>query len=208
MMRQHGNKGGVLIPLLLVANLMMLAAVYVTVLPNFRGPDPGGVTLPEAEGPGPEDPSALSTSQRPALEDFQWYLDGVLYDGVPADGVKMYSPGDITGGWKGLIIYDPDNLAGENALEFLNVNIEGSAESLILTLDWYLMFIAGAEESLDETDMEDGVYQGQWEGGSMWASGAGTIHLDRFYTKDGSQYAVGTLDTPDGVPALMALVRP
>ena len=44
--------------------------------------------------------------------------------------------------------------------------------------------------------------------GGLWASGAGTIRLTQFYEKNGKQYAIGTMDTPDGIPALVALVRP
>ena len=56
--------------------------------------------------------------------------------------------------------------------------------------------------------MEDSVFLGKWENGGLWASGAGTIRLTQFYEQSGKQYAIGTMDTPDGIPALVALVRP
>ena len=34
------------------------------------------------------------------------------------------------------------------------------------------------------------------------------LHLTQFYELNRKQYAVGTMDTPDGIPALVALVRP
>ena len=77
-----------------------------------------------------------------------------------------------------------------------------------LTLDWYLMFISGQGEGFDETDMEDTVFSGKWENGGLWASGAGTIRLTQFYELNGKQYAIGTMDTPDGIPAFIGLVRP
>ncbi len=40
------------------------------------------------------------------------------------------------------------------------------------------------------------------ESGGLWASGAGTIRLTLFYELNRMQYAVGTMDTPDGIPAL------
>lgn len=70
------------------------------------------------------------------------------------------------------------------------------------------MIISGEEHILDETDMEDTVFYGKWEKGGLWASGPGTIRLTRFYEWGVKQYAVGTVDIPDGVPAVMALVRP
>jgi hypothetical protein len=93
-------------------------------------------------------------------------------------------------------------------MEFLNIALAGTAESLSLTLDWYQIFWANEGESFDESDMEDSVFLGKWENGGLWASGAGTIHLTQFYELNRKQYAVGTMDTPDGIPALVALVRP
>lgn len=116
--------------------------------------------------------------------------------------------GLLTGGWKGLIIYDPNNEYDSGAMEFLNVTFAVTAESLSLTLDWYQIFWTNEGESFDETDMEDGIFIGKWESGGLWASGAGTIRLTQFYELHGKQYAVGTMDTPDGTPALVALVRP
>ncbi len=150
----------------------------------------------------------LSTEERPDLQDFLWYTEDVTYDGVPSDANIIDNIGQLTGSWKALIIYDPNNEYDAGAMEFLNVALAGAAESLSLTLDWYQIFWANEGDSFDETDMEDGVFLGKWENGSLWASGAGTIHLTQFYELNGKQYAVGTMDTPDGTPALVALVRP
>ena len=150
----------------------------------------------------------LSTDKRPDLGDFLWYTEDVFYDGVPADIAVIDGFNHLIGGWKGLIIYDPDNIAGENAMEFLNVNIAGTEGDLMLTLDWYLIFISSEESGFDETDMEDSEFGGKWENGGLWASGPGTIHLTEFYELNNKQYAVGTMDTPDGIPAFIALVRP
>ncbi len=154
-------------------------------------------------------PSAdLSTYSRPDLGDFLWYTEDVFYEGVPADIAVIDDFSYLTGGWKGLIIYDPDNIAGENAMEFLNVNMSGIEGNLTLILDWYLIFISSEESGFDESDMEDSVFDGKWEDGGLWASGPGTIRLTDFYELNNKQYAVGTMDTPDGIPAFIALVRP
>ncbi len=149
----------------------------------------------------------LSTEERPDLGDFLWYTEDVLYNGVPSDANIIDNIGPLTGSWKALIIYDPNNEHNSSAMEFLNIALAGAAESLSLTLDWYQIFWANEGESFDETDMEDGVFLGKWENGGLWASGAGTIRLTQFYKQSGKQYAVGTMDTPDGTPALVALVR-
>jgi hypothetical protein len=220
-----------LIAVLIAANLLMLVIGILIIPPNLRSADGKDSPVPETEQTAPITPSpeeetppatkesgsipapevtgvSLSTEERPDLEDFLWYTEDVAYDGVPSDANIIDNIGSLTGSWKALIIYDPNNEYDAGAMEFLNVALAGAAESLSLTLDWYQIFWANEGESFDETDMEDGVFSGKWENGGLWASGAGTIRLTQFYEQNGKQYAVGTMDTPDGTPALVALVRP
>ncbi len=150
----------------------------------------------------------MSTNERPDLGDFLWYLDGVLYNGVPEGAVTMDNLNSLMGGWKALIYYDPYYEYDSSAYDFLNISIDGTADRLSLTLDWYLIFWSWESESFDLTDMEDSVFIGKWENGGLWASGPGTIYLDYFYSLGDKQYAIGTMDTPDGIPAVVALVRP
>ena len=220
-----------LIAALIAANVIMLVVGVFTIPPNLRSTAVKKSPAPRAEQTSPATPSpeeqtppaatesgsipapevtgvSLSTEERPDLEDFLWYTEDVVYDGVPSDANIIDNIDPLTGSWKALIIYDPNNEYDAGAMEFLNVALAGTAESLSLTLDWYQIFWANEGESFDETDMEDSVFLGKWEKGGLWASGAGTIHLTQFYELNGKQYAVGTMDTPDGTPALVALVRP
>jgi hypothetical protein len=225
----RGNK--ILSAILIAANLLMLVIGVLTIPPNLRATDGKEPPVPRAEQTAPvtpppeeETPSAttesdsipspeetgvsLSTEERPDLEDFLWFTEDVAYEGVPSDANIIDNIGPLTGSWKALIIYDPNNEYDAGAMEFLNVALAGTAENLSLTLDWYQIFWLNEGESFDETDMEDGIYSGKWENGGLWASGAGTIRLMQFYELNGKQYAVGTMDTLDGTPALVALVRP
>jgi len=163
-------------------------------------------TPTDAPAAAPEDNP--STQERPDLGDFLWYTEDMQYNSIPTDANIIDNLGSLTGGWKALIIYDPDNSADSYAMEFLNIALAGTADDLSLTLDWYLIFWGGEGESFDETDMEDTVFRGKWENGGLWASGAGTIRLELFYSLNDKQYATGTMDTPDGIPAFIALVRP
>lgn len=233
-----GRGKKILTAVLIVANVLVLVMLVVTVLPNIRRaagwvgapasfePTPflgagdldeemGDESLPdagservgengEAEAPG----TGFSTDERPELDEFMWYLEGVYQDGVPSGAVAMDKFKYTTGGWKGLIVYDPEGDSGESTADFLNVRIAGTADELSLTLDWYLMVVSGEAGTFDETDVEDTVFKGKWEDGGLWASGPGTIRLTHFYELKGKQYAIGTVDTPDGVPAVCALVRP
>lgn len=220
-----------LIAVLITANVIMLVVGILTIPPNLRSADRKEPPAPGTEQTTPVTPSpkeeapptptesgdipvpeetdtSLSTEEYPDLEDFLWYTEDVAYDGVPSDANIIDSIDLLTGSWKALIVYDPNNEYDAGAMEFLNIALAGTAESLSLTLDWYQIFWANEGESFDESDMEDSVFLGKWENGGLWASGAGTIHLAQFYELNGKQYAVGTMDTPDGTPALMALVRP
>ena len=220
-----------LIVALIAANVIMLVVGVFTIPPNLLSVDAKGTPAPGTEQtvpitpspeeqttpattesggvPSPEETGAsLSTEKRPDLENFLWYTEDVAYDGVPSDANIIDNIDPLTGGWKAIIIYDPNDEYDAGAMEFLNIALAGTAESLSLTLDWYQIFWANEGESFDETDMEDGVFNGKWENGGLWASGAGTIRLTQFYEQSGKQYAIGTMDTPDGIPALVALVRP
>ncbi len=220
-----------MIAVLLAANLLMLVIGILTIPPNLRaaaGKEPpvpraeqAALVTPSSEEqtppattesggiPAPEETGvSLSTEECPDLEDFLWCTEDVVYNGAPNDADAITSLDRLTGGCKALIIYDPNNEYDAGAMEFLNVALAGTVESLSLTLDWYQIFWANDGESFDETDMEDGVFSGKWESSGLWASGAGTIRLTQFYEQNGKQHAVGTMDTPDGIPALVALVRP
>lgn len=220
-----------LIAVLITANVIMLVVGILTIPPNLRsadGKEPPALgteqTTPVTPSPKEEAPptptesgdipapeetdTSLSTEEHPDLEDFLWYTEDVAYDGVPSDANIIDSIDLLTGSWKALIVYDLNNEYDAGAMEFLNIALAGTAESLNLTLDWYQIFWANEGESFDESDMEDSVFLGKWETGGLWASGAGTIRLTQFYEQSGKQYAIGTMDTPDGIPALVALVRP
>lgn len=220
-----------LIVALIAANVIMLVVGVFTIPPNLLSVDAKGTPAPGTEQTVPITPSpkeeapptptesgdipapeetdtSLSTEEHPDLEDFLWYTEDVAYDGVPSDANIIDNIDPLTGGWKAIIIYDPNDEYDAGAMEFLNIALAGTAESLSLTLDWHQIFWANEGESFDETDMEDGVFNGKWENGGLWASGAGTIRLTQFYEQSGKQYAIGTMDTPDGIPALVALVRP
>lgn len=154
------------------------------------------------------EPTSLSTTERPELLDFLWYMEDVFFNGVPPHINRIINYDHCSGGWKALILYDPDNEHDASAMQFLNVEISGSPENVKLTLDWYLIFWSNVGESVDETGLENAHFSGRWENNRLWASGAGTIRLNDFYSLNGKQYAVGVMDTPDGIPATIALVRP
>ncbi len=114
----------ILIATLIVAHIALLVAGAITIPPHFRktavtakqnknivpatSPDADDAPNP-VENKSPTRSTDLSTDKRPNLEDFLWYTESVFYDGVPAEVVNIEELGTVTGSWKALIIYDPDN---------------------------------------------------------------------------------------------------
>ncbi|NCB53312.1 MAG: hypothetical protein EOM54_15780, partial [Clostridia bacterium] len=97
-----------LIAALIAANVIMLVVGVFTIPPNLRSTAVKKSPAPRAEQTSPATPSpeeqtppaatesgsipapevtgvSLSTEERPDLEDFLWYTEDVVYDGVPSD---------------------------------------------------------------------------------------------------------------------------
>lgn len=144
---------------------------------------------------------------KPSLSDFMWYFDGVHYYGLPENYTPIYDSKLITGDWKGFIFYDPDRKFNSYALEFLNVNIDIEGQNSAVTFDLY-QYCPENSEIIDVSG-ESMSFKGSYEAGAVYATGGGNVHIDTFYTMpDNRQYAVGYIDTVDGTPAFLALVRP
>lgn len=93
----RGNK--ILPAILIAANLLMLVIGVLTMLvtPASEKETPpaatesGSIPAPEVTG------VSLSTEERPDLEDFLWYTEDVVYDGVPSDANIIDNIGPLTG---------------------------------------------------------------------------------------------------------------
>lgn len=165
--------------------------------------------IPEESEVLPEEPTVdLSTEEKPGLSDFMWYFDNVYYNGIPGEAEAITDAAALNGGWKSFRWYDPEYTMDSYMLEFLNadISIEGDRAEVTLTLN-DLHLPDGTV--IDESGSEPLRYQGAWDGSRIEASGGGAVHIETFYMLgDGKQYAVGTFDSPDGIPAYIALVRP
>lgn len=161
----------------------------------------------QQEGTGAFRLEDYSTDSRPAAIDFSWYMDDVYVNGIPMDSVPIYDSTMIVGDWKGFILYDPDNSFNSFATEYMNVNIDIQDMKADVTFDLY-QYCPGNSEIINVSG-EVMKYSGNYEAGAVYATGGGNVHLDSFYSlSDNRQYAVGRIDTVDGTPAYLALVRP
>lgn len=173
---------------------------------NTQGVE-GIVDIEDEQGNSEFNISDYSTTDRPSLSDFMWYFDGVYAYGIPEESVPIYEASQIVGDWKGFIFYDPDRKFNSYALEFMNVNLDIQGQKADVVLDLYQYCPEGSE--IIDVSGEKMSYSGNYEAGAVYATGGGNVHIDSFYTMpDKKQYAVGYIDTVDGTPAYIALVRP
>lgn len=150
-----------------------------------------------------------STSERPDMEDFLWYTEGVYYDGMPYDGVVINEFANLTGSWKAYILYDPDNVANAYGFEYLNVVIDGNADDMALTFDWYKMYVGYSYEEYDFSNEEDFVLYGNYSDSVITVGEPGfMVYLYAFYTLNGKQYGLGYAELQSGEPTFVAMVRP
>ena len=71
-----------------------------------------------------EDPWALSASERPRLEEFEWCFGQFgLIRQAPENAEYLSDVQSYNGGWKAMIIYDPDDSDGSFTRELDNITI-------------------------------------------------------------------------------------
>ena len=148
----------------------------------------------------------LSTTQRPSIEDFRWYLDDVEKNGVPKGVTRETDFNNLAANWKCLFIYDPEGKDTGRLYDFLTFTLSGAEGNGAVILDWSHMF--AGDEDIDATQMEDTVLNMNWKNGTLYGYGPMNLSIKQFYSYNGAQYAIGTLTLPDGTEGLVAMTRP
>jgi hypothetical protein len=176
------------------------------------GEDQAGSNPVDVSGePGFEQQNGMdySTSERPGMEDFLWYTEGVYYDGVPYDSVAINNFSDVTGSWKAYILYDPDNIADAYGFEYLNMVLDGDTDHVSITFDWYKMYVGYSYEEYDFSNEDDSVLYGNYADYCITAGEPGyKVYLYAFYSANGKQYGLGYMELQSGEPTFIAMVRP
>lgn len=165
-------------------------------IPQFAEEDPG---YSEEE----EDGGQLS------MRDFSWFDPHLQWDRVPEGAEPFTDFGRMKGGWKAYIDFDPDNAAGRRLDMLLYVTILGEEDNVTLEYDWYWARDLNTEGEEGHEDNDDhSYYYGTYDNGEIHGSGAGNVDLRCFYEMNGTEYAVGTMASMAGVPAIICLKRP
>lgn len=149
------------------------------------------------------------TEQSPTDADFSsWYIGKAQTKGMPRGVVTLTTLDDVQGGWKALFFQDPKNKYGVKAYTLANIIIAGSASELTFTIKRHNTRFLTTNECIDEEKELDDVFSARWDNGKLNASGAGSLTITSFWEQDGKQYAIGTFDSPDGIPVSLGMVRP
>ncbi len=213
MVEKHGEpaapkrRTGLTRAVVVLAILLVLGAAVYMIGRSSRDTLPDDVMVagwPESGGVPAGD--AVSTTDRPDLEEFQWY-DAVRKDGVWQDAERMTTFDALKGSWKGMIVYAADRKMEPYARELLNVTIAGEEQDCRLTLDWYQMCW---EDRLprSESNKADSVFSGAYRNNECYVTGSDSITLGQFCRYEGKEYAFGSLTLTDGNTVELVLMRP
>ena len=213
MVEKHGEpaapkrRTGLTRAVVVLAILLVLGAAVNMIGMSSRDTLPDDVMVagwPESGGVPAGD--AVSPTDRPDLEEFQWY-DTVRKDGVWQDAERMTTFDALKGSWKGMIVYAADRKMEPYARELLNVTIAGEEQDCRLTLDWYQMCWE-ERTPRDETGKADSVLSGVYRNNECYVAGSGSIILGQFCRYEGKEYAFGSLTLTDGNTVELVLMRP
>ena len=169
--------------------------------------EPSGQDYSQGTEYAEEDPGYYGESEAElTLEDFDWY-ESVVRDNKRPEGAEFFTDyGRMKGGWKAYIEFDPDNSEGRRLEMLLYVNITGGEDDVSVECDWYWEHDLNTDESrYDNSDSS--FYYGNYDEGEIFASGAGNMRIRYFWEKDGTEYAVGTMESRAGVEAMLVMMR-
>lgn len=156
-----------------------------------------------------EEPWALSTGERPRFEEFEWCYGQFGFVRQAPENAALISDVQVyNGGWKAMIIYNPDDADGIFTRELDNISVSVDQNHTVqLTVDWYLM-APDYSEITNEEDMEDTVFTGAVTNTGISVNGSALINIDNFWHDGERQYATGTITPQNGVTGYLAMVRP
>lgn len=174
---------------------------------EIQEPEPVVEEEPE-EQEEPKESEILEDLQEPSLSDFMWYFDDVYWNGIPKNSSRLSDSAYLSGDWKIFIWFDHEKGSDAYWIEFGNVNLDFSDDNVNVVINPCKLYPPSGAEPVDLTNSGIDKYNGKFDGDELNATGAGNFHIINFYTlDDGKQYAVGSIDEPDGTPTVIALVR-
>jgi len=168
------------------------------------------VSQPDKNGNASQSGNNTSASGKPSSGDFGWFINGGYAKGseLPSGAARLTEFSDVSGNWKGIMLFDPDHIFYDSYAYMLSaVEIGGTADNLKMT--WNYFDFIEEDGSVVDWSGESDMYEGKWldEGGLLVGPEDDKFYFQIFYQIDGKQYAIGFNTVETGDPVYVALVR-
>lgn len=176
-----------------------------TVSENEVAMDEHGYYLPS------EIASFCSVEEPSEMEDFAWFLDDVLMNGVPESAEPIREAVDIIGAWKCLVIDDPQNKEGKLAYHLgtmdVTCRLNEGRDFVGQSIYWDKLIDENGTKT-DESGNNPFLSVGYWSDDGWYGKGGeGNMSL-KFWTISGVQYAWGSANFQNVEDNIIVLVRP
>ena len=176
-----------------------------TVSENEVATDEHGYYLPS------EIASFCSVEEPSEMEDFAWFLDDVLLNGVPESAEPIREAADIIGAWKCLVIDDPQNKEGKLAYHLgtmdVTCRLNEGRDFVGQSIYWDKLIDENGTKT-DESGNNPFLSVGYWSDDGWYGKGGeGNMSL-KFWTISGVQYAWGSANFQNVEDNIIVLVRP
>jgi len=153
---------------------------------------------------------SMPVSDKPSSGDFGWFINGGYLTGnnLPSGATRLTDFADVTGAWKGIMLFDPDHLVYDiYAYMLAEVEIGGTADSLEMT--WIYCDFIDEDGNTEVWEGYGDSYDGRWLAAGELLAGPeeDRFYFHVFYRHDGKQYAIGFNTAESGEPVYVALVR-
>ncbi|MBQ7718569.1 MAG: zinc ribbon domain-containing protein [Clostridia bacterium] len=157
--------------------------------------------------------AGFSTAELPDLAAFDWYTPSIGSGAAPGflnGAAPITNPTLVEGGWKMLVVWDPQRVRGAYCWDVENAQIwNQGGDSASMNVTPYIFYEPDLGYTTDMSNQPPVNYLGNWANDALHVSVSYTyMDINYFYEYEGKQYAIGTILAPDGTPGEVALVRP
>ena len=153
-------------------------------------------------------PGSMSTDYPAKEKDANGFLAKKGWTKLSSDKEYITDLSLLTGGWKAVMISDPDKKRGDTFTDYMNIDISVGQSGVAVKLNWNKRVFDSDGKSADVSGSPSSL-TGSFDKGTLSATGSGAIKITDFcYDFDkGVEYAYGTYTWPDGVEAYVGLLR-
>ena len=170
-------------------------------------PDTGHEQEPADEPALRYDPLDYETFKEATLADFTWVTYDIAHGILPSGLDRLEHFEEIEGGWKMYIIDDLDGTYDSPMERLCRCAFGVDANGRGIGIRWDYIHNYHTDEGWDDKT-SDSFFYGPWDNGVFSGIGPGSITITDFWHENDHEYAVGRMTWPDGVPAVIFLVRP